>query len=196
MAIDVDDPRRRAAAGQCQPQEHLRRDQVALGRQHELDGLAGRIDSAIQVGPVASNLQVGLIDPPRPIRTAQLAANPLIQNRCIPLDPAPDRDMIHGEVPLRHDLLQVTIRQRESQVPANAQEDDHVVEVPPTKQCWPFSGHDKPYQISSGRTCNRTMSQLTAADRRADLPGRQHRGRHSVAAAEGSGDSSGQSRRR
>ena len=27
-----------------------------------------------------------------------------------------------------------------------------------SKQCWPFSGHDKPYQISSSRICNRTGS--------------------------------------
>jgi hypothetical protein len=35
MTIDVDDPRRGSAAGQGQPQEHLRRDQVAFGRQHD-----------------------------------------------------------------------------------------------------------------------------------------------------------------
>jgi len=90
MAIDVDHPRRGAAAGQCQPQEQLRREQVALGRQHELDGLAGRIDGAIQVGPTASHLDVRFIHPPGPIRTAQLAANPLIQNGRIALHPAPD----------------------------------------------------------------------------------------------------------
>jgi DNA invertase Pin-like site-specific DNA recombinase len=46
--------------------------------------------------------------------------------------------VIHGEVPLRHDLLQVTIRQRVSQVSANAQEDDHVFEVPPSNSAGRF----------------------------------------------------------
>jgi hypothetical protein len=28
--------------------------------------------------------------------------------------------------------------------------------MPPTEQCWPSSGHDTPYQISSIHVCNRT----------------------------------------
>src|SRR5215471_14396691 len=58
-------------------------------------------------------------------------------------------------VPLGHSLLQVAERQGISQVPANAEEDDHVLEMPPSEQCWPFSGHDTRYQISSKRICNR-----------------------------------------
>jgi hypothetical protein len=57
--------------------------------------------------------------------------------------------MVNGEVPLRHDLLQVAIRERVSQIPTTAQEDDHVLEMPPAEQGWPFSGHDTPYQVSS-----------------------------------------------
>jgi hypothetical protein len=80
---------------------------------------------------------------------AHLAANPLIQNGRIPLDPAPDRDMIDRQASLRHDLLQVAIRQRIPQIPANAEEDDRIFEVPSPEQCWSLSGHDTPYQISS-----------------------------------------------
>jgi hypothetical protein len=70
MPIDVDDPRRgSAAAGQCQAQEQLRRDQVALGRQHELDGFSGRVDCSIEICPVAGNLDVRLADPPGSIRS-------------------------------------------------------------------------------------------------------------------------------
>src|SRR5690349_3914776 len=29
--------------------------------------------------------------------------------------------------------------------------------MPPSEQCWPFSSHDKPYQISSTCVCNRTI---------------------------------------
>jgi hypothetical protein len=57
--------------------------------------------------------------------------------------------MVHGQASLRHDFFQVTIGERVSQIPANAEEDDHVFEVPPAEQCWPFSGHDIPYQIRS-----------------------------------------------
>ena len=64
---------------------------------------------------------------------AYLVANSLIQDRCIALDPAPDSDVVNGEVPLGHDLLQVAIRERVSQIPANAKEDDHVFEMPPAE---------------------------------------------------------------
>jgi hypothetical protein len=43
MAIHVDHPRWWPAGRQGQSQEQLRRDQVPAGRQHELDGLAGRV---------------------------------------------------------------------------------------------------------------------------------------------------------
>src|SRR5437868_5594886 len=77
-------------------QEHLRRDQNPLRGQYEIDGLAGRIDGPIQVSPRARDFDVRLIDPPGAIRATNLAANPLIQHRRVPLDPPPDRDMIHG----------------------------------------------------------------------------------------------------
>ena len=80
---------------------------------------------------------------------AHLAASPLIQNRRIALDPAPDRDMVNREIPLGHDLLQVAICERVSQIPANAQQYDHVFDMPSAEQCRPFLGHDTPYQISS-----------------------------------------------
>jgi hypothetical protein len=99
----------------------------------------------------AAQRTVRLIDPPGPIGAAQIAANSLIQNRRIALDPTPDRDVVNGEVPLGHDLLQIAVRQGVSQVPADAQEDDHVFEMSPSEQRWPFLSHDKRYQISSSR---------------------------------------------
>jgi len=62
---------------------------------------------------------------------------------CVP--PAP------GEVPRRHDLFEVVIREGVSRVPANAQEDNHVFEMQPTEQAGRFSGRDIAYLISSTR---------------------------------------------
>ena len=73
------------------------------------------------------------------------------------LDPAPDGHMVHGQTPLRHDLLQATIGERVSQVPANAQKNDHVFEMAPAEECWPFSGHDTPYQISAIRVLQHNL---------------------------------------
>jgi hypothetical protein len=61
------------------------------------------------------------------------------------------------------DILQIAIAEGISQVPTNTQEDDHVFEVPPTEQCWPFSSHDPPYQISSAAFA--TEPQVWVADR-------------------------------
>jgi hypothetical protein len=105
----------------------------------------------------ACHLNVRFIHPPGPIQVAHLAANSLIQNGRITLHPPPDGHVINREIPLRHDLLQVTVGERISQVPPNAQEDYHVFEMPPPEQCWPSSGHDTPYQISPAAICNRTQ---------------------------------------
>jgi hypothetical protein len=73
----------------------------------------------------------------------------------------PDRDRIFGsdctkqveELGIEKVLGAAGAPQRayiESQVPANAEEeDDHVFEMPSAEHCRPSSGRDKPYQISS-----------------------------------------------
>ena len=82
-------------------------------------------------------------------------------------------DVVNREVPLGHDLHQIAVREGISQVPANAQDDDHVFEMPPAEQCCPSSGHDTPYQIRSNRICNRTFSTPLEVDN-APLHGNNH----------------------
>jgi Holliday junction resolvase len=65
------------------------------------------------------------------------------------LDPAPDGDVVNGEPTFRHHLLQIAVCERVSKVPPNAQEDDHVFKMSSAEECWPFSGHDTPYQITA-----------------------------------------------
>src|SRR5262249_10659949 len=81
----------------------------------------------------------------------------MIQDRRIPLHPAPDRDVVNRKVPLGHDLFEIAVGERISQIPADAQQDDHVFEMPSPEQCWSSSGHDTPYQISSTRIRNRAV---------------------------------------
>src|SRR5687768_2141774 len=66
---------------------------------------------------------------------AELATNPLIQTWRIVLDPTPDRDVVYTELALRHDVLQIP------QIPPEAQNDDHVLEVPPTEERRPLLAH-------------------------------------------------------
>jgi hypothetical protein len=42
-------------------------------------------------------------------------------------------------------------------VAAAAQDADDVLEMPPTEQCWPFSGHAIPCQIAAIRVYNTTF---------------------------------------
>lgn len=70
----------------------------------------------------------------------------LIKNRRIALDSSLHGDMVDGEVPLRHDLLQVAIHERECQ--SDAKEEEARLRNA-AEQRWPFSDHDTPYHISS-----------------------------------------------
>src|SRR4051812_17269095 len=49
--------------------------------------------------------------------------------------------MVDRETALGHDLLEITIGERVSQIPTDTQENDDILEMPPSKQCWPFSDH-------------------------------------------------------
>ena len=112
-----------------------------LGDNINLDGLAGRIDGAIKVRPIASDLHVCFVDPPGPIRTPQLTTNPMIQNGRVPPNPAPDRDVVDGETTLGHHLFQIPVAKRISQIPPHAEKDHHFLEVSTTEQCRPLLAH-------------------------------------------------------
>jgi hypothetical protein len=66
------------------------------------------------------------------------------------LDPPPDRDVIHGQAALRHDLLQVAIGKRISQVPANAQKNDDIGEMSPAERRGRVWLTASPYQKPRG----------------------------------------------
>jgi hypothetical protein len=74
---------------------------------------------SVQVHPLAFDLQIGLVDPPRAGGRAQMGPHPLLQLRRVGLDPAVDGRMVdrHASVP-QHEF-QVTVRDRELQVPAH-----------------------------------------------------------------------------
>jgi len=68
----------------------------------------------------AAQRTIRLVDSPRPVGVPQFRAAATIQFRRIPLNPAPDRDVIHAQVPLGHHLFQLAEAQRIPQVPADA----------------------------------------------------------------------------
>jgi hypothetical protein len=88
----------------------------------------------VEVGPIPDDANVGFVHPPGSIGMPELTANPLILNGRLALDPTPARDVIHGEPTLRHNFFQISVAKRVTQIPPDAQNDDHVLKVPPTEQ--------------------------------------------------------------
>jgi len=77
MFIHIDHPRRRYAARSLQTKEQLRRDQIPLGRQDEVNRFAGRIHRAIEVCTGAGDLkQVGALRRSRlPVRVSSASTS-------------------------------------------------------------------------------------------------------------------------
>jgi hypothetical protein len=146
MAVHVDHAGASPGSMQRQLQEVLGSHQVPVGRQHEIDRVSGRIDGAIQVQPFSRYANVSLVDPPGPIWMAPFPPQSLVQDRRITLYPTPNRDVIHRQTALHHHFFQVAVAQRVAQIPADAQNDDHVLEVPPSAQRWSLLAHESRYQ--------------------------------------------------
>ena len=73
MAVHVDHSRPVPGSMQRQLQEVLGGNQISVGRQHEIDGVAGRVNRPIQVYPISGDPNVGLVHPPRSIRMPPFA---------------------------------------------------------------------------------------------------------------------------
>jgi len=126
--------------------EELGRHQVSLGRQQKIDCVAGRINGSVQVSPLTPDPDIRFIDPPGSVWMPHLTTKPLIQNGRIVLDPAPYGDVVHQQAAFHHHLFQVAVAERVAQIPPNAQDDDHVLEVPPSEQRRAVLAHASPYQ--------------------------------------------------
>jgi CRISPR-associated endonuclease Cas3-HD len=95
--------------------------EVSLRRQHKIDRVANGIHRSVEIRPLTGDADVSLIQAPGTIRSPEFAAEPLIQNGRETLDPTPDRDMFHGEAPLRYYFLQIPVAEGIPQVPADTQ---------------------------------------------------------------------------
>jgi hypothetical protein len=79
MSVDVDDSWPDAPCSvQRQLQEVLGSNQIPVGRQHEIDGISGRIDGSIQVHPASGYPNVRFVHPPGSIRMPSFAPKPVI----------------------------------------------------------------------------------------------------------------------
>ena len=111
-------------------EERLGGGDVPLGAKQEIDGVSLFVDSAVKIGPAASDFDVGLIDAPGPPSWASEAVPALLELRHIALDPAHDRRMRQGEPAFGHHLGEISKAELVSQIPAHAEHDDLLVKVP------------------------------------------------------------------
>ena len=68
-----------------------------LAEEKEVDRRTGRVHGPVQVHSFAFDPDVRLIHPPRVVCCLEPFAQAPIQLRGVPLDPAPDGDVIHRE---------------------------------------------------------------------------------------------------
>jgi hypothetical protein len=102
----------RDSAGAQRPGEETPRGrQVTPPRQQNIYDLAMLIDRPVEIGPLTSDLQVGLVDKP-PV-TGSVAARPgrLDELGGEPLDPPVDSDVIDGDSAIGQQLLDVPVGQ-------------------------------------------------------------------------------------
>src|SRR5438067_6955341 len=116
------------------PEERGRRDFVASTAQVEVDSFAFGVYCTIQVYPVAVNLDVGLIGPPRSSHRSFVATPPLLELLGVP-DCPPQNGCVSDRKPtLAHHFYQVAVTELVAKIPSQAPNDDFVLEPAAVKQ--------------------------------------------------------------
>src|SRR5271166_5027005 len=135
VLVGVDYPRSRMVlTAQGFSQKALSRRCIAFGREKEVDRRTGRIHRTIQVAPLALDPDVGLVHSPTVSRRFEPRAQTSFHFRGVTLHPPPDRDVIGVQAPLGEQLLHVTVGKRETQVPADREQDHLRFKLAPLEQ--------------------------------------------------------------
>ena len=118
----------------CPGKEPLGGCDIPPSAQEKIDGAARFIHGAIEVDPLAFDLEVSLIHAPRVAHRPGVRLPTLFKIRHVALHPPQDRRMSQQDAALGHHLDQVTGTELESEVPSHTQNDDLLVKVPPLEQ--------------------------------------------------------------
>ena len=110
------DPGRDRARAQRPGKEAPGGPQVTPPGQQDVHDLAMLADRPVQVGPLAGDLHVRLIDEPPVTRSVAAWPGRLDELRSEALDPAVDDDVIHGDSALGQQFLHITVGQAIPQV--------------------------------------------------------------------------------
>src|SRR5664279_624025 len=118
----------------CFIEERLRCFNVSSLAEPEVNSLASLVHSSIQVSPLATDLDIGLIDSPGATSWPAEAIPAFDELRRIPLHPTQDGGMREVQSAFRHHFDQIAKAELVAQIPAHTQNDHLAVKVPPSKQ--------------------------------------------------------------
>jgi hypothetical protein len=113
-----------AVAPERLAQEPLGSSQVALLAEPELDGVAVAIDGTVEVAPLATYLNICLVDMSLGGDGSLSPIEPLQQLGRVTYDPAMHRGMVDGDPSLSHHLFQTPETEIVGQIPPHAEQDD------------------------------------------------------------------------
>jgi hypothetical protein len=131
-AVDRDLGRERPGA-QRPGEEAPRSRQVTPRRQQNIYDLAILIDRPVEIGPLAGDLQVGLVDELPVARSVPAQPRSLDELAGEALHPGVDGYVIHGDTALGQQLLDIPVGQAIPQVPPD-RDRDHLPREPETSE--------------------------------------------------------------
>src|SRR5271157_6325090 len=129
--------------------------------QEKVDGSTLPIDGAIEVDPLATNLNISLVYAPGIADRPRITAPALLKFRDIPLHPPQNGRMGQGDAALGHHLDEIAGAELKRQIPPHAQDDDFLVKVPPFEEilCRGRFRHPSRYRQTPrvSTVCTRTL---------------------------------------
>src|SRR5271165_4042604 len=135
--------------------------------QEKVDGAARFIHGAIEIDPLAFDLEVSLIHAPRVADWPCVPAPALFKLRDILLHPPKNSRMGQSDATFRHHLDEVTEAQFKCDVPSHTQNDDLLVKVPSLEQilCRGRFRHPGSYRRipSLSTVCTRTSNECISS---------------------------------
>src|SRR5271165_1265039 len=132
--VGVDDPRLLPVlqAAQRLAEKALRRRRAAGRGEVEVDSVPMLVDGPVEIGPLAADLHVGLVDAPAGrARPAPLPTQPFLDLGRVFLNPAVNRRMVDRDAALAHHLLEIMIAHPVAAIPPDRPEHYLTLKVAP-----------------------------------------------------------------
>ena len=130
---------------------------IPVPREIEVERGAAGVHGPEQIYPAPGDANIGLIDSPGSARAFQLPPDSPVQFGSIALHPAPNRRVVDAQVSFRHELFQITIAEREAEIPSDAEGDDLIREVSSSEKSRPILSHPTTLPKASPAVCNTSV---------------------------------------